>query len=138
MAFLEDIAKGGIEGFGSAIAKAVGAFKADPTKLIELEADLTKAAMQFSSSVIASVNATMQAEAKSEHWMQWSWRPTGAFVFYALIINNFILYPYFAKYGVVHVDIPESVFLAFMALLGVAAWTRGQVQVVEAKNGNGK
>ena len=135
MAFLEDIAKGGVEGFGAAIAKAVGAFKADPTKTVELEADLTKAAMVFSSSVIASVNATMQAESKSEHWLQWSWRPIGAFVFYALIINNYIFYGYLARYGVVKLDIPESVFLAFLAILGVAAWTRGQVQVVEAKNG---
>ena len=133
MPFLEDLAKGGVEGFGEAVAKAVGAFKADPTKLVELEADLTKAALTFSSSVIAAVNATMQAEAKSDHWMQWSWRPSVGFTFCAILWNNYFLYPYMARFGVIQITIPSEVWLAILTVLGVASYTRGQEKMERLK-----
>ena len=133
MSLLEDLTRGGVEGFGSAVAKAVGAFKADPTKVIELEAEIIKAAQNFESQVVASVNATMQAEAKSEHWAQWAWRPLVGFTFCATIINNYVLYAYLAKIGVVQIVIPETVWAAFLAILGVAAYVRGR----DKGNGNG-
>lgn len=126
MAWLEDLAKGGVEGLGAAIARAVGAFKADPTKVLEFELATQKAANDFAASVIGAVNATMQAEAKSEHWAQWAWRPCVGFTFAATVINNYILYSYFAKYGMQQIVIPDSVWMAMLAVLGVAAYVRGR------------
>lgn len=121
-----DAAQGAVKGFGEAIKDAVGAFKADPTKAIELEAALQQAALKFQSDAIASVNATMQAEAKSEHWLQWSWRPMFGYTACSILVNNYILLPYLRSFGIVPIEIHSEVWIMIMAVLGVAAWTRGR------------
>lgn len=119
-----DAAQGAVKGFGEAIKDAVSAFKADPTKVLELEATLEQAAMSFTKDTITAVNATMQAEAKSEHWMQWSWRPCFGYTACGILINNYVLLPYLAKFGIVPIAVPSEVWIMIMAVLGVAAYTR--------------
>jgi hypothetical protein len=121
-----DTAKGAVEGFGTAIKDAVGAFKADPTKVAEFIAAVEMASMTLTASVINAVNATIQAESKSEHWLQWSWRPMFGYTAAAILINNHILMPYLAKFGIVPIPVSSEEWLMIMAVLGVAAWTRGR------------
>jgi len=75
--------------------------------------------------IIGSVNAKMREEAKSDRWMQWSWRPTVGFTFCGTIINNYILLPYFHSYGMQPIEIPGNLWSAMLVVLGVAAGTRG-------------
>src|SRR5207245_9762820 len=67
----------------------------DKTKVAEIQAEVQKLiiAGEFNNELaqIQSINATMQAEAKSESWMQRSWRPTIGFTFASILINNYIL-----------------------------------------------
>ena len=121
-----DAAQGAVKGFGEAIQAAVGAFKADPTKVVELEVALQKARMEFESTTLVAVNATMQAEAKSEHWLQWSWRPMFGYTACSILVNNYILLPYLSKFGIVPIEIHSEVWIMIMAVLGVAAYTRGR------------
>lgn len=121
-----DAAQGAVTGLGTAIKEAVGAFKADPTKVLELEAALAQATAKFEAEALTAINATMQAEAKSEHWMQWAWRPFFGFTGAAILIDNYILLPYMAKLGVVPLPVPAEVWIMIMAVLGVAAYTRGR------------
>lgn len=137
----KDLAEGALEGFGKTVKDAVGAFKADPTKLAELEQSLDMAQVQLAEKVeeaaakaLESVNATMREEAKSEHWMVWSWRPLFGFAGAGILINNYILLPYFSKVGVLPIPVPSDVWLMVMAVLGVAAWTRGQEKVERVKH----
>ena len=109
------------------VLKSTGLVK-DP----EAEFKATQALMAFElqireadSKQMESVNATMREESKSEHWAQWLWRPTVGFTFSAILINNYILLPYFAKYGVLSLPIPGEVWSAMLVILGVAAGTRG-------------
>ena len=81
--------------------------------------------MEYASRQQEAVNATMQAEAKSEHWVQYTWRPIVGFTFAGVIINNYILLPYFIAMGLKSVDIPEGIWSAMLVVLGVAAGTRG-------------
>lgn len=134
----KEVVSGVLEGTGNLIAK----FKADPTKVIELEADLKKLEMEaetklaeMDSKVIESVNATMREEAKSEHWIQWCWRPSVGFCFILIVVNNYVALPYLKKYGLEPIDIPSEVFMAILAILGVASWHRG-VQKVEREKAN--
>lgn len=129
-----DISQGAVKGFGEAIKDAVSAFKADPTQVAQLEQAVVLASLQVQTSVIQAVNQTMQVEAKSEHWMQWSWRPTFGFTGASILINNYILVPYFVKYGVVIIPVPMEVWMMLMAVLGVAAWTRGQEKIEQVKS----
>jgi len=121
-----DTAQGAVKGLGEAVKEAVGAFKADPTKALEFEAAIEQAAMKYAGEALASVNATMQAESKSEHWMQWAWRPFFGFTGAAILINNYILLPYLVHFGVVVITVPAEVWIMIMAVLGVAAYTRGR------------
>jgi hypothetical protein len=86
-------------------------------------------------------------EKKTEHWMTSTWRPMMAMTYMAINIFDFIAGPIlfnFLQYqhpgqaiimwtpltlqggGLVH--------LAFGAILGVAAWTRGQEKIETIKN----
>jgi hypothetical protein len=121
-----DATKGAVEGLGEAVKAAVGAFKADPTKTLELQATIEAATLKCVGESLNAVNATMQAEAKSEHWLQWSWRPFFGITACAILINNYILLPYLKLVGVVPIEVPSEVWLMIMAVLGVAAYTRGR------------
>ena len=83
---------------------------------------------------IDSINKTMQAEASSEHWAQWVWRPLVGFTFCAVIVNNYILLPYFVSYGLQSILIPEGIWSAILVVLGVSAGTRGYEKIVKVKN----
>src|SRR3990172_5435035 len=135
MNIFSDTAQGAVKGFGEAIGGVIARFKADPTKVLELEAELQKAAYGFQATVISSVNATMQAEARSEHWIQYSWRPTIGFTFAGTVINNYILLPYFKVAGLQPIEIPDALWGAILVILGAAAYTRGTEKIERLKGG---
>jgi len=93
-------------------------FKLEAAKLAIEEA-------KVQTSTIESINATMREEAKSEHWIQYSWRPTIGFTFAGVIINNYVLLPYFISLGLKPLDIPEGIWSAMLVVLGVSSATRG-------------
>ena len=150
MSLISDLFAGGIEGVFSSLSGVIKTLKADPTivsqqpvLIAQIEAAATHDMLALQSKlaevdakVLETVNATMQAESKSEHWLQWSWRPLGAYILYGLLIHNYVLASYFAKFGLTQVAIPMEVWYIFLALLGVSAYTRGQVQVEQVKKGS--
>src|SRR4051812_22342224 len=68
-----------------------------------------------------AVNETMREEAKSASWMQRSWRPMCGFTLAATVVNNYILLPYFAGFGVRPIEIPDIVWQTLLAVVGVSA-----------------
>jgi len=119
--------------------------KLDPKVRAEIEAkmrenafEVQKLEIDYATRTIEAVNSTMREEAKSEHWAQWLWRPVVGFTFSATIISNYVLLPYFSKWGLTAISIPGEVWSAMLVILGVAAGTRGYQKIVEAKNGTGK
>jgi hypothetical protein len=128
-----DAAKGAIEGLGSAVKEAVGAFKADPTKLAEFDAAIETATLNAQASMSQAINSTMQAEAKSEHWLQYSWRPLYGYTGILLIIHNYVLASYFAKYGLTPLTVPSEIWYLLTTVVGVTAYTRGQNLIEQTK-----
>lgn len=119
----------------NAVSKILDKIVPDAGKRDELKAELAKQVEQGNLDVeLASINAvnqTMQAEAKSEHWAQWAWRPTIGFTFAAVILNNFVLLPYLQPH-VVAIAIPAEVWTAMLVVLGASAATRGWEKAVKA------
>lgn len=89
-----------------------------------------------------NINSIMKAEA----WIQKYWRPMMAVVYMAIILFDFIVFPIFWSIvqiygaGVVSLQwtpltlLSGGVFHAAMgAVLGVAAWTRGQEKIQRLK-----
>lgn len=74
---------------------------------------------------IAVVDQTMQVEAKSEHWMQWAWRPFIGFTFGVTLFGVYFLLPLIGRSVPA---IPETAMIAWGAILGVTAWHRGRGQ----------
>ena len=78
---------------------------------------------------LQAVNNTMQAESKSEHWPQWSWRPFNGFMFGITIFMNYgfppIVNMFQPEAALSPADIPSDVFMAWGAVLGVTSWHRG-------------
>jgi len=72
-----------------------------------------------------AVNATMQAEAKSDHWPTYSWRPFVGFVFGTTWLGVYLLLP-LLKTPIP--TIPPEAWLAIGGVLGVASFYRGKMQ----------
>lgn len=93
---------------------------------------------------LAVVNQTMQAESKSEHWVQYSWRPfwgvVSALAFLGLVIAVGVLAYEAIQKGNQNamVMIPQLISSATMlfgipaAILGVASWHRGKEKRIRA------
>lgn len=97
----------------------------------------TQKAVEAYAQVISSVNDTMQAEAKSEHWLQWAWRPIVGLTLSAIVLNNYFLVAYFAPLGVKAIDIPPMVWSTLLAVVGVSAVTRG-IEKIKGQGASGE
>lgn len=95
---------------------------------------------------ILAINATMQAESKSEHWPQWGWRPYWGFISGTAFLAVCVLICSLAWKAVTNADsasvgmIPIIIgaFTALFAipgsLLGITAWGRNKLKIEEMAN----
>lgn len=133
---------------GSLVASALGtqsdpaavqmALKTDPdaaVKLRQIEADqkvrlqelvVTAANNQLiaDTASIASVNTSIQSEAKSDHWPTYTWRPFIGFTFGLYVISLAAL-PLFHVQPVI---LTPDITLAIGGILGIASYFRGRMQ----------
>lgn len=118
--------------------------EADKTvRLQELMADQTKAELSAATQNASDVNATMQAEAKAEHWPTWSWRPFIGFCvgFNTAAASVLVLVVYVpmmwgnkeAAAAVAQLPMVLGALAAIsgtvMPILGIASYWRGKKQV---------
>lgn len=152
MSLVSELFAGGITGLLDSFSKTAQVFHADSTKQAEydaafekLRADLLALAMQVEVRTIEAVNQTMQAEAKAEHWLQWSWRPLNGMVL-ALGSLSAVLFTLYAAFMTITGQHPEALnaipaivnavamVLAIPgAVCGITSWYRGQTQLENSK-----
>lgn len=129
-----------VPGTGAVLAPVINAISAklDPSVKNQFDLavqsaqdDLTKAEMQAWSQAVTAVNATMQAEANSKSLLD-KWRDLIGISAALFFVNNYVLLPYFAKFGLKPIDIPSDAWLFLGAVLGVTAYHLGKVDVVNA------
>ena len=83
-----------------------------------------------------------QLSKESEHWMKALWRPAMGWLYMAMCACDFIIFPVIAMFlpqivpGLTYIpwksitlDNGGLIHMAFGAILGVAAWTRGQEKI---------
>jgi len=128
----------GVKNDPQAIAMAVNNDPDAAVKLAKIEADnralLQQQVLSAETARIQTVNTTMRAESKSEHWPQWSWRPFNGFAFGVTAFGAYFVLP------LVHIvppDIPSNLWMMWGSILGVAAWHRGAQQREVVGGGNG-
>lgn len=144
MSVVSDIFAGGLEGVVKGVTDLIGAFHLSPEqakeaqiKLEQIRLDAISKVGDQEASIIGAINQTMQGEAKSEHFMQYAWRPCIGFTAATLIVNNYVLLPYFQKVGLLAIVIPDPLWYFMMAVLGVTAAGRS-VEKVMGSFGGGK
>jgi len=124
----------GVENTPDAIHNAITNDPDAAVKLAKLELDnkplLQQQTLTAETMRIQSVNKTMQAESKSEHWMQWSWRPFIGFIFGITFMGVYFALPLLK---LASPSIPSEAWMMMGAVLGVASWHRGAAKVEQAK-----
>jgi hypothetical protein len=83
-----------------------------------------------------------QVAKEEEHWMKAMWRPSMGWLYMAMCASDFIIFPIIAMFlpqfipGMTYIpwksitlDNGGLIHMAFGAILGVAAWTRGQEKI---------
>lgn len=116
----------GVSGGPEEIAAAV---KADPAAAAELrrieaglEADLARVAL----GQVQAVNETIRAEVAGEHWPSYSWRPWVGAWWPVTVVCVYVVLPLCRRPVP---EIPETIWVGWAAILGVAAWYRGRTQL---------
>ena len=99
------------------------------TEMHRLNVQLAIQRSQQETAQIQAVNATMQAESKSEHWPQYSWRPTNGFAFPIAVIAVYFVLPLLGK---TVPNVPEWVWIGWLSILGVTTYHRGKEKRIKA------
>jgi hypothetical protein len=101
-------------------------------KMAQIDAELKTHAMdigleteRIALSALEAINKTMQAEAASEHWPTYSWRPFCGFVFGVMFLGVYFVLPLLHQPVPV---VPSEAWIAIGGVLGVASWFRGKAQ----------
>ena len=83
-----------------------------------------------------------QEEKQEEHWVKQYWRPAMGWLYMVICACDFVVYPLISMFMPVFIkmqympwksitlDNGGLIHLSFGAILGVAAWTRGQEKIV--------
>jgi len=93
------------------------------TEMHRLNVQLAIQQSQQETAQIQAVNATIQAESKSEHWPQYSWRPANGFAFPIAVIAVYFVLPLAGK---TVPNVPEWVWIGWLSILGVTTYHRGK------------
>ena len=99
--------------------------EADPKLYLELQTkamDHEARMADIEAKKLATVNTTMQAESKSEHWPQWLWRPFNGFLFGISIVCIYFVLPLCEITAPV---VPQWIWIGWGTILGVTTWDRG-------------
>lgn len=95
-----------------------------------------------------------QLKKEEEHWIKSYWRPVMAWLYMLICLMDFVIFPIMAMiqpvflkhFGITMAYLPWQsltlnngglIHLAFGAILGVTAWTRGQFQISRAPTNAG-
>lgn len=128
----------------SAPDAALAAIQADPNlamqfqkaildnqaQLAQIAADVEKAELAADQANTATINQTMQIEAKADHWPTYSWRPFVGFCFAIAWLGDYLVLPILHGYNaaIVVPTVPPEAWMAIGAVLGVASYFRGRMQ----------
>lgn len=93
----------------------------DPSAQAAARLELAKLAATGELTEMTAKAGIVQAEAASDHWLAANWRPLTMLSFVAVMLNNYILVPYLAAFGVegaVVIDMPAPVWDTIQVGLG--------------------
>lgn len=109
-----------------AIMEKVGAYIEAPLKRAELEAEVTVKVVDGLLTLTGQQRDIIVAEAQGASWLQRNWRPVLMLSIVAIVVNNYLLGPYFnLLFGVsVVLELPERMW--DLMTIGVGGYVGGR------------
>lgn len=102
--------------------------KAVPDKdaAAKLKADIQIQLLTMQAEETKSATSVLLAEIGGESWLQRNWRPLLMLSIVAIVVNNYLLYPYLALFGLpaVVLELPEALFN--LMTVGVGGYVLGR------------
>ncbi len=122
----------GINSLISGVGKIIDKFKHAPAEkaaahleLGKLQHEMVQEALTFEIEQVKAQAAIILAEAKAG-WLTRNWRPMLMLVFMAIIVNNFLIWPYSIELGVVAKELAFPVWMQDLLKLGVGGYIGGR------------
>ncbi len=91
----------------------------------KVQHSLVQDALAFEIEQVKAQSAIIIAEAKSG-WLSRSWRPILMFVFMAIIVNNFIVWPYSTELGITAQQLDFPKWMQDLLKMGVGGYIGGR------------
>lgn len=107
------------------VGKVIDHLSVDKTVQEQLRFEVTQALISADSSVIEQQVKVILAEAQGS-WLQRNWRPILMLSIVAIVVNNYILFPYANLFGVqaVILELPPELFT--LMTVGVGGYVAGR------------
>lgn len=104
----------------------------------QLKNSITEQVLSNEQELIKQQGEIVKAEAQGESWLQRNWRPILMLSIVAIVVNNYLLAPYLAAFGVTNVvlELPEELFT--LMSIGVGGYVVGRSGEKIAKGLNNK
>lgn len=109
--------------------------------LVEIEEAPESKEVGLAKTAIEKEIVEHQIKKEEEHWLKAYWRPSMGWLYMAICAFDFIIFPAatlmisainrtpYAQWKSMSLDNGGMIHLAFGAILGVAAWSRGQEKI---------
>jgi len=110
----------------SVINNAIGRIVPDKDLALKLQSEITTEAMKLSKTELQGSIDIILAEAQGESWLQRNWRPTLMISIVAIIVNNYILFPYLHLFGIssISLNLPDKLYS--LMEIGVGGYVVGR------------
>lgn len=98
----------------------------DKDKAMELKQQVQMKLLSMSAEETKSATSVLLAEIGGESWLQRNWRPILMLSIVAIVVNNYLLYPYLSLFGLptVVLELPAELF--GLMTVGVGGYVVGR------------
>lgn len=95
-------------------------------QLFELQSTVMSKVMEYESKTLDAKASIIKAEAQGTSWLQRNWRPILMLSIVAIVVNNYILFPYLSMFTdkVVMLNLPDKLFT--LMTVGVGGYVAGR------------
>lgn len=109
-----------------ALAKVIDKAVPDKSEAARLKAEVQLQLLQVSNEETKLATQVLLAEVGGESWLQRNWRPILMLSIVAIVVNNYLLYPYLALFGVpaLVLELPNELFN--LMTVGVGGYVVGR------------
>ena len=122
----------GINTLIGSVGKIIDKFKHSPAEkaaahleLGKLHHNMVQESLKFEIEQVKAQASIILTEAKSG-WLSRNWRPMLMLVFMAIIINNFLIWPYSTELGIVAKELAFPVWMQDLLKVGVGGYIGGR------------